>query len=366
MTRIRFGRRKIAAASIGALVVAAAIFAWWKWGEVAGLTVLVLAVAGALLAVAWLLISLNRTSEKALKDVGRRIERIQAGLQDQALIWRQTEKLESDVRELRDHLRQPGEYVEQLLQTFHAATTRARMEEEALVQGFVEETRREVRREIDRLASGRKKDLLQTYRQIEALLGLYHELSPVTALPPTSGWAASPDLLAHLYRTIRERRPRLILECGSGVSTLIMAYALSKNGSGRLVTLEHLDEYRQQTAGWLASHSLSDIVDLRLVHLVPVKIEDREWLWYDPVSIPDETFDLVFIDGPPEATGEEARFPAMPLLHDRLSPQAVIVLDDAARKEESAIVERWIEMYPEWSASAIEHLKGTAQLERIS
>jgi len=71
--------------------------------------------------------------------------------------------------------------------------------------------------------------------QVIALFQLYQALSPRRLLPRTRGWAASPDFLLTLYHTIRSRRPELVVEIGSGVSTLVCAYALQQNGSGRLV-----------------------------------------------------------------------------------------------------------------------------------
>lgn len=51
--------------------------------------------------------------------------------------------------------------------------------------------------------------------------------------------------------------------------------------------------------------------------------------------------DLLVIDGPPEATGNWARYPALPLLREKLRSGAVVVLDDTHRADERAILEAW-------------------------
>ena len=64
--------------------------------------------------------------------------------------------------------------------------------------------------------------------------------------------------------------------------------------------------------------------------------------WYDISVLPDlPTVDLLFVDGPIGATAREARYPAYPLLADRLAPGATVVLDDTGRPAEAAIVKAW-------------------------
>ncbi|QRN79239.1 MAG: class I SAM-dependent methyltransferase, partial [Nocardiopsis sp. BM-2018] len=51
---------------------------------------------------------------------------------------------------------------------------------------------------------------------------------------------------------------------------------------------------------------------------------------------------LLFVDGPPQATGAQARYPAVPALLSHCTDDAVIVLDDADRPDERALGDRWI------------------------
>jgi hypothetical protein len=78
-----------------------------------------------------------------------------------------------------------------------------------------------------------------SFRQIEALIGIYEETQINRALPPTRGWAASPDFLRNLCISVAEEKPKTIVECSSGISTLIAAACLKRQGSGHVYSLEH-------------------------------------------------------------------------------------------------------------------------------
>jgi hypothetical protein len=188
-------------------------------------------------------------------------------------------------------------------------------------------------------------------RQAGALMQLYRELSPRRTLPRTRGWAASPDFLLTLYRTIREHRPELVVEVGSGVSTLVTAYALQQNGSGRLVSLDHDPDFAERTRHTLALHGVAGGVEVRDAPLEPTRIGDGEWQWHPQEAFQDlRAIELLVVDGPPGSAGKLARFPALPLLRTRLAPGARVLLDDGARQEERQAAERWKEEWGgEWS-----------------
>lgn len=159
-------------------------------------------------------------------------------------------------------------------------------------------------------------------------------------------WAAGRDLLQFLYRLVRRQKPQLVVECGSGLSTLVMAEALRKNGSGRLVSLEHHPSHYAKTRRLLAEHGLES--DLRLAI-----IQDG---WYHRDLVPAEPIDLLFIDGPP---GAAARYPAFPALQGQ---SRVVVLDDAGREGEQQVLSRWMADFPEWNVYGMNHKRGTAIL----
>lgn len=187
----------------------------------------------------------------------------------------------------------------------------------------------------------------------------------VGPMPDVAGWAIAPDLLLYLVRIVRQRRPRLIVELGSGVSTCWIALALRAfNVPGRLVSLEHLVHFHQQTRLQLRVCGAEHLADVRLAPLNEMTFEEETWSWYQPSAWYElEGCDLLIVDGPPGTTRPLARYPAVPLLRRALCPDAVIVLDDYNRPDEQEIVARWKRQHPSWSLTALAHMKGTAVLQ---
>lgn len=211
----------------------------------------------------------------------------------------------------------------------------------------------------------RREDDETTRRHQQAVTYLYSTLNVRRALPPHTGWAASPELCGHILDTIRAHRPETIVEVGGGVSSVVVGYALHEQEHGYLISLDHMDEYAAITRRRLSKHRLDDVVEVRHAPLTDVTIEGKSWPWYDLSVIDDlDTIDLLIIDGPPEQTRPQARYPAVPALHDRLSDDAVVILDDAYRPDETAIVERWQAADPRWTLTLRESPDGTAILHR--
>ncbi|MFA9217698.1 MAG: class I SAM-dependent methyltransferase [Sphingomonadaceae bacterium] len=203
------------------------------------------------------------------------------------------------------------------------------------------------------------------FRQIEAVHGLYAELGLQHSLPPTRGWAASPDFLLELVRHVRSRAPHTVLECSSGVSTLVLARCLQLNGVGKVLSLEHDPVYAAHTREQLRLHGLLDWAAVIDAPLVPQVIDGADWIWYDLTQLPMEAaIDLLVIDGPPQAIGALARYPAGPRLFERLAAHGCVFLDDAARPDERAIIARWQQENPALALALLACEKGCAVLQR--
>ena len=114
-----------------------------------------------------------------------------------------------------------------------------------------------IRNEIERIdASG------QMFWQLQALDGLYRDLKFASSLPLTRGWAASPDFLSVLARHAMDRRPEVVVECGSGVSTVVLARCMQLNGRGRVIALDHDSVFAEETRRNLARHGLSEWAEI--------------------------------------------------------------------------------------------------------
>lgn len=195
------------------------------------------------------------------------------------------------------------------------------------------------------------------YEQQVAWTELRDHLGAGPFLPPLRGWAASPDVLRILVGHIERMRPGTVVECGSGSSSVWIGHALRRVGTGRLVALEHDARYAELSRAMVASHGLGDIVEIRHAPLVEIDSatvtvdgEERTTAdrWYDPSALADlQGVGLVFVDGPPAATGLQARYPAVPRLLPHCTEDAVFVLDDADRPDECALGDRWLAEYPE-------------------
>ncbi|MFC3998826.1 class I SAM-dependent methyltransferase [Nocardiopsis sediminis] len=189
------------------------------------------------------------------------------------------------------------------------------------------------------------------YEQQVAWQELRDYLKPGPFMPALRDWAASPDVLRLLVEQIRDRAPKLVVECGSGASSVWLGYALRRAGAGRLVAIEHDERYAALSRDLVASHGLSDIVEVRVAPL-------RDWShpgddapaqrWYDTDALTDlKDIDLLFVDGPPARTGPQARYPAGPVLLPRCSTDAVVVIDDTIRADEREIGDRWLAENPD-------------------
>jgi len=200
----------------------------------------------------------------------------------------------------------------------------------------------------------------QDYRQIEALFSIFSLLKLNHPLPSMREWAISPDLAALLIALVHERKPKLVVEASSGISTLIVAYCIQQIGEGSVISLEHEAQYADASRDQVARHSLQNIAKVIHAPLVPVTIADQTWQWYDIAGHQGilQPIDLLIIDGPPGDLQHQSRYPALPMLFDALSDDAMIVLDDGDRSDEQAIVARWQQAYPSIQVQQIANEKG--------
>lgn len=217
---------------------------------------------------------------------------------------------------------------------------------------------------IERTVSMRaRRQQLAHYRQTEALLSLFSFIRPRLPMPQMRGWAISPDFANYLITTIMQERPKMILEVGSGVSTVVMAYRLEMLGSGYIVSLEHDEKCAQNTQRLLEEHQLDKFARVVLAPLIPVTINARQWLWYDLSKLPTDTlYDMLVIDGPPVTTQSHARYPALPLMRALMRDSAVILLDDAEREQEREILAMWTREFTDLTVSRLAAEKGAARV----
>ena len=211
-----------------------------------------------------------------------------------------------------------------------------------------------------------KNEIKQTFRQLEALQNLSAVVPATDVLPATRGWAASPDLLMVLVDLVISERPSLIVECGSGVSTLWLALAMRRFGiNGRIVALDHDPVFGAKTRDLLARHDVGDLAEVRDAPLEGFSLDGETYSWYARRAWQDLTgIDLLFVDGPPATTGHQARYPALPLLMASLRPVATVVLDDLVLPDMQKVLRLWLDTYPDFDSEVLPLEKQAAVLHR--
>ena len=219
---------------------------------------------------------------------------------------------------------------------------------------------RKVNRNADRVSkelsaqTGRiKSELGNVYHQFEAVEQLLPLLKLAAPLPPSRGWAASPDFLLTLAHVTKRVKPRLTVELGSGISTLVLA----KSGAKKIVSLDHSVEFGTQTREMLLSHGVRG-VDIRIHEL---ETYSRGYKWYAKTTLKGlAKIELLVIDGPPSSTNPDARYPAIEHLVPLLSPRATVILDDVYRDEERKLADAIAKALPNHVLTILAHEKGTA------
>ena len=193
------------------------------------------------------------------------------------------------------------------------------------------------------------------YRQTESYAQLVSLLEFSEPIPLTRSWAVSPDILLTLVESIRIHKPKLIVELGSGLSTLIMAKTLPRGS--RIISFDHSAEFAQQTRDLLKRHSIKGVE----IRVAPIEDYNSEMSWYSKKSFSDlKKIDMLLIDGPPGSKDPQARAAARIELLAKLSPHAVVIIDDANRDGERALAEAFAQDLPGHTLRFLRHEKGAA------
>lgn len=219
----------------------------------------------------------------------------------------------------------------------------------------------------ERVEAGQRRIARSQSQQIEALLQLFSVIPVELPRPRLGGWAASPDVILYLLEELLTLRPGLVLECGSGASTVWLASAVRAFSlPTSIVALEHDSEFAEQTIATLHRHGLQDVAEVRLAPLKPiVGLPNHSTDWYDTDTLEGLVdIGLLFVDGPPGDTGIAARFPAVPVLHKRLTDCCTIILDDAHRADERDTANRWRKHLTDFSYKHLPFDKGVAIFKR--
>ncbi len=126
-----------------------------------------------------------------------------------------------------------------------------------------------------------------------------------------------------------------ILECGSGLSTIMMAMITAERRTP-ILSLEHTPIWRQRVQSVLDALDLSHA---RVLDCPVVRFGLYDW-YQVPEALP-EGIRLVVCDGPPGRDTRGGRYGLLPQIGDRLHPDATILLDDSHRRGERRVIDTW-------------------------
>lgn len=251
--------------------------------------------------------------------------------------------------------------------------------EERIKQMFTDQAQL-LSKEVGNLKNHVNSGLGNTAKQLEAFWGIQNYLEKGTKPLSFHGWPISPDIGLYIAGLIDSNNYDVIIEFGSGTSTVLMAKALISKQRGvqtkvishisesneisvkdnnfsdlpaRIVTFEHNSLYHEKTTQALKSSGVHHLVDLVHAPLVDYTYKDgNQYLYYNcneklkelaKVFKNRKANILVLVDGPPGATNKNARFPALPHLLNHLPEHSfTIIMDDYNRQEEKDIVSQWL------------------------
>ena len=173
-------------------------------------------------------------------------------------------------------------------------------------------------------------------------LHAWHMLSPLLVqggyLPWTAGSMRPAGLVAVCNEIVHGARTRIV-ECGSGVSTVMLARLLRERDAGALVALEHDRHWAALVQDHLRREALDTIA--RVVHS-PLRGRAAVVRAGGLDDVPDEV-DLLVVDGPPACDPGHGtrRAPALPRFGERLVVGAAVMLDDIAALASATSSRRW-------------------------
>lgn len=149
------------------------------------------------------------------------------------------------------------------------------------------------------------------------------------------GWSAQQDYIETLIHYANYTN-KLILECGSGLSTLLLG-PIAKKRNIRMISFEHCNEWANKVQRELNKYKLinNEILIRSLVNY-------GDFDWYDTnnldMHIPD--IGLCVCDAPPGNTfGGRKGF--LYLFKNKVKTGTVILVDDTIREAEQKMIKEW-------------------------
>ncbi len=166
---------------------------------------------------------------------------------------------------------------------------------------------------------------------------------------PWSSSAMSPSSVVSVVNDIILNKRRLVLELGTGISTLFVAKVLEDLGEGCLITIDHDKTWQKMCINLMNTNSIKPPnflpITAELSYLY--KVDNQEVEYYSMSEIEDtlngSQIDMLIIDGPPAySVGKElSRVPAAELFLPYMSDQSSVFVDDSTRAGEIKLIDKF-------------------------
>lgn len=152
------------------------------------------------------------------------------------------------------------------------------------------------------------------------------------------------DGIQKVREKVEEYKPNVILELGSGVSTL--AFAQCESSFSHLFSVDDSDHYLE-----ISKNRIPDLIRQKMtfIHapIFPFRFKGETFQTYEFNAIKNkitQPIDFVFIDGP--YARKYGRTATLPLITPFLSQKVIVILDDAHRQTEEEAVATWQKIWP--------------------
>lgn len=150
---------------------------------------------------------------------------------------------------------------------------------------------------------------------------------------PPHGYAPDFSDFWFLYQLVRERKPRCILEFGSGSSTVVLAKALYDNNlerPGAKGYLHSIDDkrYWADVTQSIMPPFLRDVCEVR--HVPTAEIEHEGALCWRHTRLPDVVPDMIYLDGPSFTKERQIAVDILDMEH-KLPAGCILIIDGRAR-----------------------------------
>ena len=184
---------------------------------------------------------------------------------------------------------------------------------------------------------------------------------PLRSPLPWSSASLSANTILHVLFELRARKCRHVVECGSGLSTVYIAWMLKHLGSGRIYSIEHEERWADIVQQLIDENALTEYATIVRAPLSPQEYGTRTVKWYSIDALKEvlslSQIDMLLVDGPPQKISRFSRYPAVPVFYSRLHPDSIVFLDDTrtrmpgsrrgeAKHDTERIPDMWCEEFP--------------------